>query len=647
MGEIGLDSKRNGELAQAKSLDWQIRTAFREGCAGAFAFAWTDEWYRGGESIFDWDFGLTTRSRKPKPALAAVTSAMNSLPICGVQRWPSVSVVVCTYNGAATIRDTLDHLAELDYPDYEVIVVNDGSTDSVPEIAAQYDVRLISTRNQGLGQARNEGLAAARGEIIAYIDDDAYPTKPWLRHLARAFIESEHTCIGGPNFVPAEDGWIGQCVADSPGGPLPVLLTDELAEHVPGCNMAFRRERLQEIGGFDPLFRAAGDDVDICWRVQDKGWTIGFAPAAMVWHHRRATIKRYWRQQVGYGKAESLLERKWPGRFSALGHMSWSGKIYGRGLTRPLIRLPQRIYWGQWGLAPYQRLYHPPNDTLLSIAQCPEWLIPIVALAAVSAFGFAYPPLGWALVPTTLMLAISLVQAIHGAFEAKHLIRARNFSPWERIRSFGLTAFLHLLQPIARLWGRIKHGLTPWRLSQRFALPMLSETKQIWSETWRSADTWLNELEAKLMAQGALVSRGGDYDECDFRISGGMLAVMHVIMGVEDHAQGKQYLRFRSRFDPTGAVFVAAAFCLLFSTGAVLSGSLPGVVLALAIAVSIVLQVLTDCSVAAGHVNAALHAIQSELAYVRNDAFRAKKNATQNSPNGIDCRLQIGLRNIE
>jgi GT2 family glycosyltransferase len=337
LAEIGLDSRRNGEIAQAHSLEWQIRTAFREGCAGAFVYAWTDEWHRGGQPIEDWDFGLTTRDREPKAALHTVRSAMAEIPFKRSRQWPKISVVVCSYNGASTIRDTLDHLARLDYPNYEIIVVNDGSTDATPEIAKQYDVRLISTANQGLGQARNEGLAASYGEFVVYIDDDAYPPPPWLKYLALAFLRSDHVCIGGPNLVPPEDGWIGQCVADSPGGPLHVLLTDEIAEHVPGCNMAFRRSRLAEIGGFDPLYRAAGDDVDVCWRLQDKGWTVGFAAAAMVWHHRRATVRRYWRQQIGYGKAEALLERKWPARFSALGHMSWSGQIYGRGLIRACI----------------------------------------------------------------------------------------------------------------------------------------------------------------------------------------------------------------------------------------------------------------------------------------------------------------------
>ena len=73
MAEIGLDSMRNGVEKQAETLDWQLRTIFAKGCAGAFVFAWTDEWWRGGFDIEDWDFGLVDRQRKPKPALYAVS----------------------------------------------------------------------------------------------------------------------------------------------------------------------------------------------------------------------------------------------------------------------------------------------------------------------------------------------------------------------------------------------------------------------------------------------------------------------------------------------------------------------------------------------------------------------------------------------
>src|SRR5438067_3786880 len=173
MSEIGLDSLRNGPEAQAASLAWQIRSTFAAGCAGAFVFAWTDEWHRHGHDVEDWAFGLTRADRSPKPALGAVREALAEVPFSANLPWPRISVVVCSYNGARTIRDCLDGLEQLAYPDYEVIVVDDGSTDSTAAIACQYDYRLIRTENRGLSNARNTGLKAATGEIVAYIDDDA------------------------------------------------------------------------------------------------------------------------------------------------------------------------------------------------------------------------------------------------------------------------------------------------------------------------------------------------------------------------------------------------------------------------------------------------------------------------------------------
>src|SRR5204863_3194375 len=120
----------------------------------------------------------------------------------------------------------------------------------------------------------------AIGEFVAYIDDDAYPDPHWLDYLASAFLKNDHAAIGGPNVDPAGDGFIADCVANAPGGPVHVLLTDEIAEHIPGCNMAFRKDALEEVGGFDERFRVAGDDVDVCWQLQRRGWTLGYSPAA-------------------------------------------------------------------------------------------------------------------------------------------------------------------------------------------------------------------------------------------------------------------------------------------------------------------------------------------------------------------------------
>src|SRR5207253_1947001 len=80
----------------------------------------------------------------------------------------------------------------LDYPDVEVVVVDDGSTDDTRAIAHGFGVRVISTENRGLSAARNSGLEAATGEIVAYIDDDAYPDPHWLQYIAAAFLSSDH-----------------------------------------------------------------------------------------------------------------------------------------------------------------------------------------------------------------------------------------------------------------------------------------------------------------------------------------------------------------------------------------------------------------------------------------------------------------------
>jgi hypothetical protein len=177
MAEIGLDSRRNGEEVQADSLDWQIRSVFSSGCAGAFVFAWTDEWWRGGFDIDDWDFGLTDRERHPKPALHKISEAFRETPFPANNSFPKISVVVCSYNGSQTIRECLEALQKVEYLDFEVIVVNDGSTDSLAEIAGEYPFRLISSPNRGLSSARNTGMLATTGEIVAYVDDDAYPAR--------------------------------------------------------------------------------------------------------------------------------------------------------------------------------------------------------------------------------------------------------------------------------------------------------------------------------------------------------------------------------------------------------------------------------------------------------------------------------------
>lgn len=545
MAEIGLDSLRNGKKSQAQTLEWQLQTIFEAGCAGCFVFAWTDEWYRGGFDIEDWDFGLTDRQRFPKPALPAVCQAFTEIPFPANRPWPRISVAICSYNGSRTIRDTLDALQYLEYPDYEVIVVDDGSSDRVAEIAKEYGVRvIIHSRNQGLSCARNTALEAASGEIIAYIDDDAYPDPHWLTYLAATFLNGDYAGVGGPNLPPPGDGWIADCVANAPGGPIHVLLSDREAEHIPGCNMAYWKNHLQAVGGFDPRFRAAGDDVDICWQLQKRGWALGFSPAAVVWHHRRNSLKMYWKQQKGYGRAEALLEQKWPDKYNCVGHLHWSGRLYGRGLVQMLGWHLGRIYHGTWGSAPFQSLYQPAPELWSALPTTPEWYLLILYLAGLSVLGAFWQPMQWATALLIAAVAIPIVQAILSASKASFTTPAT--SRLIRLKLYSLTALLYLLQPLARLWGRLINGLTPWRRHgvNTFVFPRpLNWT--IWSESWQPPEQRLALLEVGLRKHKAVVRYGGDFDPWDLKIRGGFFGSVHILTVIEEHGSGKQLVRFR------------------------------------------------------------------------------------------------------
>lgn len=540
MAEIGLDSRRNGEELQAESLDWQIRTAFAAGCAGVFAFAWTDEWYRGGFDIEDWDFGLTTRDRQTKPALLTVSRAFNDAPFKVDADWPRISVIVCTYNGSSTIRDTLEHLEQLAYPDYEVIVVNDGSTDRAAVIAAEYDVHLIVTENRGLSNARNIGWQQATGEIVAYIDDDAYPDPHWLHYLAYTFKSTSYVGVGGPNIAPPNDGLIADCVTHAPGGPVHVLLNDTEAEHIPGCNMAFYRETLKALGGFDPRFKIAGDDVDICWRIQEQGYQIGFHPAAMDWHHRRNSIGMYWKQQKGYGEAEALLVEKWPYRYNAAGHYKWSGQLYGKGLTKSLFASRPKIYHGSQGSALFQSLYGPPAGFWSSLSLLPEWWLLVVGLGFFSLLGLEWNRL-LIFVPLFLFaLSIPIAQSILSAMVVNFGVHHRNLKDQIKLKS--ITTLLHLIQPVARLYGRIQHGLTLWRARARHGLAWPKSSKLfVWREHWEDPLLILRNISQHI----GDVAIGGDHDNWDLEVRVGLLGRTRIQMAIEEHEAGKQMFKFR------------------------------------------------------------------------------------------------------
>jgi glycosyltransferase involved in cell wall biosynthesis len=556
LGEVGLDSRRRGEFTQACILDWQVRTAFAVGCAGSFVFAWTDEWHTGGGAVEDWDFGLTRRDRSPKPALAAVGCAFAEVPIVRVPDPPLVSVIVCTRNGARTLPDCLAGLARLEYQNFEVIVVDDGSTDATPEIVAASGFRLVSTEPRGLGSARNAGMNAARGEIVAYLDDDAWPDPHWLSYLMHTFETTGHAAVGGPNIAPPLGGFVASCVANAPGSPTHVLIGDREAEHLPGCNMAFRKRDLRNIGGFDPQFHTAGDDVDVCWRLRERGLTLGFHPGAVVWHLRRSSLRTYWKQQRGYGAAEAVLELKWPERYNVPGHLTWHGRLYSPGRRVRFGR--RRIGYGTWGSNLFQSIYEPRERLLSTLPLGPEWYLLLALLAAVSAAGAVSGPLLLASLPLLVVCSTaSLAQAAASAYRSS--FASPSHSRRRRLAMHALTACLCLVQPAARLCGRLGQGLSPWRRRgvRRLVTPR-RRAFSLWSDQWIAPRERMQGLEAALRARGVAFRRGGDFDRWDFEVRGGMLGAARALMAVEEHGAGRQLVRLRiwPRVSPLASTLV-------------------------------------------------------------------------------------------
>ena len=444
LGEFGLDSLRETEAQQAETLGWQIEAAFRAGCAGAVCFSFTDDWFKDGRSVEDWAFGLVTRDRRPKPAFAVVQRQFAMAPRFPLPQVPKVSVVVASYNGAATLRTCLQSLEAIEYPDYEIILVDDGSTDTTTEIASGFPrVRFFRHEsNQGLGVARNTGIAAAVGEIIAFTDSDCRADEDWLFYLVGDLLNSRFAGIGGHNFLPPDDSTTAACVMVSPGGPAHVMLTDRIAEHIPGCNMAFYKWALDSIGGFDPIYRKAGDDVDICWRLQQRNYRIGFCAAGFVWHYRRNTVRAYLKQQAGYGDAEALLERRHPENFNRFGGSIWRGRIYSQAKFGVETQAPI-IYHGLFGSAFFQSIYATPPSLMLVVPTSLEYHVLVTLPLLV--LGSVVPGL------VTVGLA-SFVFSLSMCGVAAH--QAELAPTHRRWWSRPLVGLLFFLQPVVRGWAR-------------------------------------------------------------------------------------------------------------------------------------------------------------------------------------------------
>jgi hypothetical protein len=199
-----------------------------------------------------------------------------------------------------------------------------------------------------------------------------------------------------------------------------------------------------------------------------------------------------------------------------------------------------------------------------------------------------------------------------------------------------LIFFMHLLQPAARLWGRVKHGLTPWRRrARRQPKTEAPLTTTIWSEIWRAPHDWLTDVQAELTNAGAIASAGGDFDEWDLRVRGGLLAGAKLVMAVEDHAGGKQNIRFRRSFSASRLLSLLAVVAAVGVVAGGLGGSWPVAGIFTALGAGLAWLAHADWRSASGETAAALASVEDKSPFFYGHGGRHEANAETDAPQTV------------
>jgi len=281
----------------------------------------------------------------------------------------SVSVVVPAYNAEDTISMCIESLLAQDFPkdDFEIIIVDNNSTDRTAEIIKNYPVRYVAEKRKGASAARNAGIDAARGRLIALIDSDCIAGGRWLTEGVKPFKKEETGCVSG------------RVVSYEPSNMWERIISERDEYAIPPdywgwqpyaitANAFFRKEVFERVGKFDTIFRQpSAEDKDLCWRMLKKtNFVIEQRPSAIVFHKHRSNLKSYFRQHLHYSMNDQILKKKYPEVFKRREMLLMGQKTKGTligiirdemkklaGAVKQALCIP-KVFWMTAG-SPYKR----------------------------------------------------------------------------------------------------------------------------------------------------------------------------------------------------------------------------------------------------------------------------------------------------
>jgi len=241
----------------------------------------------------------------------------------------SVSVVIPAYNAAETIGECMAALDKQSIPrtEYEVIVVDDGSTDATADIAARHGALVLKQPNSGPAVARNKGIAAARGAIVLFTDADCAPAADWIQQMIAPLVDSRISGVKGA-YRTRQASLAARFIQIEYEDRYDYTARSEYIDFVDTYAAGYRRDALLDSGGFDTHFPFASvEDQELSFRLAEAGHKMVFNPQAIVYHHHPESWRRYAQRKYKIGYWKTLVLRLHPSKVWRDTHTPWNLKL--------------------------------------------------------------------------------------------------------------------------------------------------------------------------------------------------------------------------------------------------------------------------------------------------------------------------------
>lgn len=231
-----------------------------------------------------------------------------------------ISIIIPVYNAERTIKKCIDSLLMIDYPNYEIIIIDDGSTDKTKDILSEYKnrIKIIESQHIGPSACRNMAVKRSKGNFLAFTDADCLADKNWLKELMGGFFGDKVVSVGGTQLSPQDETKFGKSVqaffelTGFLGGYIKSKKDTEIIKvpHNPSCNVMYRKNVFSEIGAFDENLWP-GEDVDLDYRLKKKNYVIMNNSKAIVYHYRPESLKELLKMMYRYGVTQGILTKKY------------------------------------------------------------------------------------------------------------------------------------------------------------------------------------------------------------------------------------------------------------------------------------------------------------------------------------------------